>query len=105
MILPEGVKILQLQSGKVFVQIEPKLGMTYADGKIACDSIGGTLADLYDDADLRTLSTKIDTPHWIKSFNGRTFDEQFPPALYAGPAIAHPKGLSNSLQGVLCQVY
>lgn len=104
-ILPEGVRIVKMPSKRHIVQIEPKLGMNYEDSREACETIGGTLADLFDDEDLKILANGITSPHWIKSFNGRTYDPQYPPALFSGPAIAHPRGLTQSLQGVFCQIY
>ncbi|MCG3770501.1 MAG: hypothetical protein JW384_01651 [Nitrosomonadaceae bacterium] len=102
--LPGGVKILTLPSHRLLVQVDAVLGMSYSDARLACNAIGGSLADLYNNNDFTYLATKVEGPHWIKSFEGGYFNEALPPAIFPGGAIATPRELGGSSQGVLCQV-
>lgn len=103
-VLPPGVDIIQLPNEKLFIQIHPSLGMNHHDADEACKALGASLADLYDNPDLRYLGERVDGPHWIKSFNGDHFEAGLPAALYPGAAIATPRNLSEDPCGVLCQV-
>lgn len=102
--LPHGMRIIELPSKRTVIQADAQLGMTFRDASDACAKLDGSLLDVYNNDDFKYLGELVETPHWIKSFDGRYFDESMPVALFHGPAIATPRDLASSNQGFFCQI-
>lgn len=102
---PYLIPPMSVMASTQYLVFHGQLALNYTLSRIRCEALGGDLADVDSTDTFHYLHTRLHTPAFIGSFDGKTYGGgESGLALFPGGAVAIPEGGAASRLSSVCEV-